>query len=230
MARQKKQPEVEQEQGAPEWMVTFSDCMTLLLTFFVLLLSFSSFDDENEANYKKMSDSFAEQFSFDTEKTIEKEAVFDIPEIKKSQQQRKGSEKPTLDERRKDNLKKETDPEDFRNQKIFLVSSEEIFWGKGTLISLSGQRLLADMADYLQQMQNRVVITECDQKGIDETDKLGLQRAWAIVNYLATKQGLDREMFSISASSTVSKGNLPPEAARAERMLEIILLERGVYN
>ena len=45
----KKNVSIQEEEdpgGAPEWMVTFSDCMTLLLTFFVLLLSFSSFDKE----------------------------------------------------------------------------------------------------------------------------------------------------------------------------------------
>ena len=42
--------------GAPKWMVTFSDCMTLLLTFFVLLLSFSSFDDKA---FRKMSTALA---------------------------------------------------------------------------------------------------------------------------------------------------------------------------
>ncbi len=41
----RKQQEPDEAPGAPEWMVTFSDFMTLLLTFFVLLLSFSSFDD-----------------------------------------------------------------------------------------------------------------------------------------------------------------------------------------
>ncbi|WP_227767231.1 flagellar motor protein MotB [Zhaonella formicivorans] len=34
----------QQQGGAPEWMTTFSDLMTLLLTFFVLLYSFSSID------------------------------------------------------------------------------------------------------------------------------------------------------------------------------------------
>ena len=46
MARRQEKPEPQHADGAPEWMVTFSDCMTLLLTFFVLLLSFSSFDDK----------------------------------------------------------------------------------------------------------------------------------------------------------------------------------------
>lgn len=42
MAKRKKK--VEEAGGAPMWMVTFSDLMTLLLTFFVLLLSMSSMD------------------------------------------------------------------------------------------------------------------------------------------------------------------------------------------
>ena len=39
-------PEEEQPAGAPEWMVTFSDIVTLLVTFFVLMLTFSSMDEE----------------------------------------------------------------------------------------------------------------------------------------------------------------------------------------
>ena len=42
MGFEKKQPEPEEAPGAPEWMLTFSDCMTLLLTFFVLLITFSA--------------------------------------------------------------------------------------------------------------------------------------------------------------------------------------------
>ena len=60
MSRERKEFVPEEDQGAPEWMVTFSDCMTLLLTFFVLLLSFSSFSDVS--NYRKMTVSFASQF------------------------------------------------------------------------------------------------------------------------------------------------------------------------
>lgn len=44
MARKKKQQD--QEAGAPLWMVTYGDLMSLLLTFFVLLLSFSTITDE----------------------------------------------------------------------------------------------------------------------------------------------------------------------------------------
>lgn len=38
------QPPDQQPEGAPAWIVTFADLMSLLLTFFVLLLSFSSME------------------------------------------------------------------------------------------------------------------------------------------------------------------------------------------
>jgi chemotaxis protein MotB len=37
-------PEEEPEEGAPEWMVTFGDMMSLLMVFFVLIVSFSTMD------------------------------------------------------------------------------------------------------------------------------------------------------------------------------------------
>ncbi len=42
---EKKEIEENQEPSSPAWMTTFSDMMTLLLTFFVLLLSFSNMDE-----------------------------------------------------------------------------------------------------------------------------------------------------------------------------------------
>ena len=57
MSQQKGQPEEEEQGGAPDWMVTFSDCMTLLLTFFVLLLSFSTF---GKKTLPKLGTSFAQ--------------------------------------------------------------------------------------------------------------------------------------------------------------------------
>ncbi len=47
------------DQGAPAWVVTFGDLMSLLLCFFVLLLSFSEMD---KAKYKEVSGSLAKAF------------------------------------------------------------------------------------------------------------------------------------------------------------------------
>jgi chemotaxis protein MotB len=60
MARKKK-AECTQivEEGAPDWVVTFGDLMSLLLCFFVLMLSFSEMDRQK---YKLMSGSMAQAF------------------------------------------------------------------------------------------------------------------------------------------------------------------------
>ncbi len=52
-------PEQPVEEGAPDWVVTFGDLMSLLLCFFVLLLSFSETD---KAVYKEVAGSMAKAF------------------------------------------------------------------------------------------------------------------------------------------------------------------------
>lgn len=44
----KKKREEEAPAGAPEWIVTFSDMISLLVTFFVMLMSFSTMDEREE--------------------------------------------------------------------------------------------------------------------------------------------------------------------------------------
>ncbi len=45
MAKKRQKKKEEQKAGAPDWMVTYSDMVTLLLTFFVMLLAMASFED-----------------------------------------------------------------------------------------------------------------------------------------------------------------------------------------
>ena len=59
------------EEGAPSWMVTFGDLMSLLLCFFVLLLSFSEMDRKK---YKIVSGSMQNAFGMQ-----KKTPVFDSP-------------------------------------------------------------------------------------------------------------------------------------------------------
>jgi len=54
-------PQEEVEEGAPLWVVTFGDLMSLLMCFFVLLLSFSEMDRKK---YKMVSGSMAQALEF----------------------------------------------------------------------------------------------------------------------------------------------------------------------
>ncbi len=230
MGRKRKQTVPEQEAGAPEWMVTFSDCMTLLLTFFVLLLSFSSFDDKTLSRLQK---TFTEEFSSIGFDRRDKSALTDTNLIQYDDNLDKGSEKPTLTKAEEDKLLKETESKNFHEHKVFLSPSEAIFWGNGKVISFQGRRALSVMASFLKEVPGKVVISENGQGDEKDSEYLGLQRAWAIIEYLTKKQGLDKGQFSIAAGTLQKSHNNDIEdnsQAKATRMLEIVLLERSIYN
>lgn len=49
--------------GVPEWVVTFGDMMSLLLTFFIMLVSFSEVKEEEK--YQAMVEALQQQFGYD---------------------------------------------------------------------------------------------------------------------------------------------------------------------
>jgi chemotaxis protein MotB len=55
------------EKGAPRWMTTFGDLMSLLLCFFVLLLSFSEIDRQK---YKQVAGSMEKAFGMQRQKNV----------------------------------------------------------------------------------------------------------------------------------------------------------------
>ncbi len=229
MSHKRKQAEPDESPGAPEWMVTFSDCMTLLLTFFVLLLSFSSFDEHVFTKLRIIFCKALPGVSPPTERN--KDALLAPPDqVVPTADLDAGSEKPALAAGWEDNLKQETEPLDFHSRRVFVIPSENVFWGKGTAVSFAGRRTLTNMASFLKELPSRVVISENGPEGQEDSDSFGLPRAWAVLDYLATKHGLDKKQFSISAASTLAQEDLASSRTRPQRRLEIVLLERSIYN
>ena len=232
MGQDRRQPPAEEGPSAPLWMVTFSDCMNLLLTFFVLLVTFSSFDTDVLTNlgltFRNALPGIFEQ----KETSLDKDDLSPTTQLSAVDTHKKGSEKPTLTKGPEDSLKEETQLTDFRSRKIFLVPSKTIFLGRGMVISPAGKNILATMASFLKEVPSRVVISETVADSQDDK-QLGLQRAWAVTEYLTTKQGLDKGQFSITASTLQEnlKGIEPANSGvKTERMLEVVLLERSIYN
>ncbi|MHC4545506.1 MAG: hypothetical protein ACYSYL_13460, partial [Planctomycetota bacterium] len=95
--------------------------------------------------------------------------------------------------------------------------------------------IMSILASFLKEMPSRVVISENGPDKDEDSEQLGLPRSWAVLNYFATVQNLDKKRFSISASSTLAQArpkSSEPARPRSEpeRMLEIVLLERSIYN
>ncbi len=218
MAKQQKQREDDAPAGAPEWMVTFCDCMTLLLTFFVLLLSFATFHKET---LPQLGFSFAQAMSIvGTSPSDQRDSIWDRMSSDQSVPQTEGSETRTPATQQSSNFMREQRSLDFRNLKVFSVPSSVFFWGSGAAISEQGRQVLDAMGVFLQHQAGAVVLSETAPDG---ADALGLERAQAVMNYLVNESQLDRGRFSLSASTTMREKS-------TARRLEITLLDRSVYE
>ena len=213
-------------------MLTYSDCMTLLLTFFVMLITFSSFDDKV---YRKMESVFSESLSSLGLRPIRDNRAFrSIPPILYEESVRKGSEQPTVAGEYDSNPSQDLDFMDFQDQKVFLLRSERVFWGRGVRMSPTGRQLLSDIGTLLEATSERIVISEHTLDS-HEDDDLGLRRAWQITKFLTAQDVLDRARFSISSVSTVAQEIIAQTSLFAgrpptTRVLEIVILERSVYH
>ena len=218
MGQKRSNPEEEQPAGAPDWMVTFSDCMTLLLTFFVLLLSFSTF---GKRTLPRLGTSFAHALpSIGLTNITESDSLWKNDSTKHKHKLTKGTETPTITEQTSSNYMREKKPLDFRNLKVFSIESGKIFWGNGNAVSKDGLALLDALATVLRAAPSRIVISENGPGG----EQLGLERAWAVIEYLTQEKGLRKERFSITANTTMQRSQ------QSERMFEITMLERNIYE
>lgn len=233
MGRPKKQVESDEELGAPEWMVTFSDCMTLLLTFFVLLLSFSSFDNRI---FRRLKVGYSTALTtVSVVRKSDRDAFLYIPPVRHVAELRKGSEKPTSSQKLQDGLLKETKIVNLNTGIAFLIPSKKLFWAQGATLSPEGRDIMDLMTPFLKGSPSRFVISEHGPANAQTSKYYGLPRAWAVTEYLTKEQNLDSNRFSISTEGTLTKKNLgnrqlSQESSETERTVEIALLQRSIYD
>jgi flagellar motor protein MotB len=217
---QKQQQEEESGEGAPLWIISFADMISLLMAFFVMLSTFSGFGPGETAKLQRVTKAalapnyYGHWFKYPPRATMG-------PQMTAAGQPEKGSEKPTLEKATGKGLLAETKPEDFRTRKIFLIESKKIFWAAGTTLSKDGRDFLNILASFANTLPDRIVINENGPGGDRE---LGILRAIVVVKYL-NSCGVSKNRFSIAA-----KGMLPEENLKTERMLEITLLDESTYK
>ncbi|HBR19526.1 MAG: hypothetical protein A2Y13_06470 [Planctomycetes bacterium GWC2_45_44] len=188
--------------ASPMWLITYRDCMTLMLVFFLLFMSFASFEDSDKL--KKIKSALNEHFfplSQPAGKSIQKVEAVTVPKNERL--------------------------ESFRDKKVFLADSAEIFWGDGAMISDNGKKFIAVIADFLKQMPNDIVICEKPAMLSDKNSPSGSERAWSIIEYLCRDKGMNYNRFKVSVAGTTAS---PLSYKRDGRMLEIVLLERSYAN
>jgi len=221
MAEEKPKPQEEEGggEGAPLWIISFADMVSLLMAFFVMLSTFSTYGEGEKAKLKSIGNAFAHYVGFGWYPYSFKSAMGPPPPAASEAEQ--GSERPTLESGSDGKSLTQTGPKDFRSQRVFLTESKKMFISDKAVLSGEGRGFLDSVALFVSKTPARVVIAEA---GPDEKDELGMDRTIAAIKYLAGKN-VPKEWCNIGI-----KGTLPEKVFKTERMLEITLLEEGVYK
>jgi len=237
MGRPKKESPPEESAGAPLWMITFSDCMNLLLTFFVLLVTFSAFGPEQEERIMNFGNAIRTVLGspVDPGRVKDEGSMVDTRRVVNAEQPEHGSDTPTNSQSptRSGSLNEDLQAADYRHHKVFLIPSAKVFLARGRALSPDGRYFLATMAAFLREVPGSVVISENGPDDRAGAADLGLSRAVTVLEHLVSLENLGRERLSIASESIA-----PPEGTggsvtayhRQERMLEIVLLEGGVQQ
>ena len=218
MARNKAKQQDDQPQGAPDWMVTFSDCMTLLLTFFVLMISYSNFQPTKFRNTTTAISEELEKIRFTD--TVQKEAIVTEEEILETQPTKNTTDTPRNTVDKTTNALSVKMPTNFQNMKVFSSSSKNFFIANSMVLSEQGKELIEAMSVFLVSNPSRIIISEFANDSSPQ--ELGYNRAIAIAEYMMN-QGVSQG--SINISSLCLGAN-----TQDYRTVEITVLERNLYN
>lgn len=203
--------------GPGPWVVSFNDCMTNLLCFFVMLVSFSSFESEAKSKvagaFQSMSQTsfLARLLPPQEAMTPQIEREFDITE--------RGSEKPTdtppqpTQTPKTDQMPPQVNP--YSDRIVVRLPSASLFWGDGAVLTDQARQRLAPVASFASLLPGQLIVRELASADAEA----GLLRSAAVAEHLVAQARLDRQAGSIS---------IPPRRADdpTEPTIEIILLKR----
>ncbi len=223
--------------GAPGWVVTYGDCMSLLLTFFIMLVSFANMDMQK---YKEVTGSVEKAFG------VQKE-VFELG-IPGGQRQpiKLASDAQSAAESRKDLLVQllttSTTDAELQNN-VFIVKDKlgvrmeiagHVMFEPGkTELLPTAVRLFRKMIPILQDTLYKVNIEgHTDNSQLSDSPiypsnwELSSARAGTVVRFFITEGQLDPRRFSAvgRADTQPLVDNETPENRAANRRVSIIFL------
>lgn len=240
--------------GAPKWMVTYSDMITLILVFFILLFSMSRIDS---IKFQAVSDSFRNRAIFDFQPSavpVEYSAPnhgeltkgkspndYDLPT--KQSEQSDENEEDALNKLVKD-VEGYLDENDLHNvitanrtdRGVVLVLQEQILFETGEADILhSGKPFLNKVGSLLKNIPNHVKVEgHSDNRPIStfrypSNWELSGARASSVVRYLIEEFHFDKSRFSLAGYGDTRPRvqNDSPKNWEKNRRVEIVVLEHG---
>ncbi len=229
------------EEGAPLWVMTFGDMMSLLLTFFILLVSMSEIKQEDQ--FRVVADMVKKSFGVrggggrvysNTDPEMSLQKVLEELEVRSQVHQKvSNSDDPGIEGRR---------PQVTRVRKGWIID----VGGKITFEPLSDEltedsrQKLLKVAEIIRDLNNKVEIRGHtsnleDTRGspYDDSRELSYARAAKVEDFLISKKGgnLRSERMTLVAVADrepLVKRAYDAERHRNNRRVEIVLLEAVV--
>lgn len=241
------------DSGAPRWMVTYSDMVTLILVFFILLFSMSQIDN---AKFEAISESFKNRMIFEfypsavpldnpTRSPEQEEDL--LKELKKQQEElnkkRKKNEADTLDKVLKDvntyldkNKLKDQIAATRSDRGVELILQESLLFESGDAQILdSGKPFLDKISKMLEKIPNYVRVEgHTDNRPISNFRypsnwELSGARASGVIRYLLEDKQLSDYRFSAIGYGDTRPlvPNTSSKNWKKNRRVEIVILEKG---
>ncbi|PAQ16566.1 flagellar motor protein MotS [Bacillaceae bacterium SAOS 7] len=220
--------------GAPKWMVTFADLVTLVLVFFILLFSMSQIDI---VKFKAIAQSFRQQAAFENQPSIVP-GEYPAEEMKKEQGQK---EKESLDKLAKEvqQYLKDNGLEDVatatRTERgVVLVLQEKILFNTADAVVLEEAHSFLNQIGKMLESKPNIIKVEghTDNRPIKNTYypsnwELSSARASSVIRFLSANHKIDAKRFiAVGYGDTRPLvPNTSSENMQKNRRVEIIITD-----
>ncbi|WP_462325510.1 OmpA/MotB family protein [Desulfoplanes sp.] len=222
----KQDQETECEAGAPAWMATFADLMSLLLTFFVLLLSFANMDIQK---FQDMMGSVKDAFGVQVKRKQDTYIAFSPSKferrdmsVNKQSQEVMGLNMAVQSALQKDEtLKKNVDLKPDDSGLLMRIGSGVMFEPGSAVLTKEAVPVLARVIKILKDYNFDLIVRGHTDDTIDPSDnypsnwELSSARAASAVRYLLDKS--DVSPFRVKAVGYADTRPLLPNTSEANR-------------
>ena len=235
MARKRKAD----DSGGASWLETYSDLVTLLLTFFILLYSMSTIDQEK---YAKLVEAFSKGNIIISEEKLpvengpEKDKDKLTPEEEKKPQDVDKLYQMISDYVAENNLSNSVQVSKSEEYVFIRFSDDITFNGYSNVLNESGKKILDVLAQGLglvEEYIEEVIIAGHTAEVVTDTTKidrkLSSERANAVLEYLESKNVINPAKYLAIGYGLYSPiaDNSTPEGRAKNRRVEIFISRKG---
>jgi len=225
---------------APLWMVSWADMATLLMCFFVLMVSFAKFDDEKaHESMKAIQVALTRPWPMASNNYV--------PPIERAKLERKGRGKERDLEKAKKKIQSmlmraglsQAVNIEMGREGLNLVTLSPVFFNPGSAeIKPEGYATLGSIGEFLKEYQNEIRVeghTSRTEPGPDSTFKnnweLSGARAYAVLQYFIDKHSIPPERISYAAYGS-ERPRVPADSAIGQRFndrieIKLLTMEEG---